>query len=229
MTGNVDLSKGLDTFGDAALTGALNGAAGKQGNQVLDAVNKRIDEDINAQVRNLGTKKEGLTHIQRVYQQAKEKWGDEDFARNQAKIVALTAAAAVTERLRVGTGIALVAQRDPIVTAKSVASLDLVSGGRFVFGIGFGWNVEELADHGVAFADRRAVVKERVEAQELGRRVHFGLDHVLRDTRVLEAERHILVDRHVRVQRIGLKDHRQSTICGADVVGARAVDDQIAR
>ena len=76
----------------AAFTGALNGAAGKQGNQVLDAVNKRIDEDINAQVRNLGTKKEGLTNIQRVYQQAKEKWGDEDFARNQAKIVALTAA-----------------------------------------------------------------------------------------------------------------------------------------
>ena len=69
-------------------------------------------------------------------------------------------------RLRFGTGIALVAQRDPIVLAKEVASLDFVSGGRFVFGIGFGWNVEELADHGVAFGDRRAVVQERVEAMK---------------------------------------------------------------
>jgi len=90
----------------------------------------------------------------------------EEYYRSLDPFVALTAAAAVTERLRVGTGIALVAQRDPIVTAKSVASLDLVSGGRFVFGIGFGWNVEELADHGVAFGDRRAVVKERMEAMK---------------------------------------------------------------
>lgn len=90
----------------------------------------------------------------------------EEYYRSLDPFVALTAAAAVTERLRVGTGIALVAQRDPIVTAKSVASLDLVSNGRFVFGIGFGWNVEELADHGVAFADRRAVVKERIEAMK---------------------------------------------------------------
>ena len=90
----------------------------------------------------------------------------EEYYRALDPFVALTAAAAVTERLRVGTGIALVAQRDPIVTAKAVASLDLVSGGRFVFGIGFGWNVEELADHGVAFADRRAVVAERVAAMK---------------------------------------------------------------
>jgi len=90
----------------------------------------------------------------------------EEYYRALDPFVALTAAAAVTERLRVGTGIALVAQRDPIVTAKAVASLDLVSNGRFVFGIGFGWNVEELADHGVAFADRRAVVKERMEAMK---------------------------------------------------------------
>lgn len=76
----------------AALTGYLNGKAGIQGNQVLTVINKRIDEDINAQIRNLGNKKEGLTHLQRVYQQAKEKWGDEGIARNQAKIVALTAA-----------------------------------------------------------------------------------------------------------------------------------------
>jgi probable F420-dependent oxidoreductase len=90
----------------------------------------------------------------------------EEYKRSLDPFVVLTAAAAVTERLRVGTGIALVAQRDPIVTAKEVASLDLVSGGRFVFGIGFGWNVEELADHGVAFADRRAVVAERVAAMK---------------------------------------------------------------
>jgi probable F420-dependent oxidoreductase len=90
----------------------------------------------------------------------------EEYYRALDPFVALTAAAAVTERLRIGTGIALVAQRDPIVTAKAVASLDLVSDGRFVFGIGFGWNVEELADHGVAFADRRAVVKERMEAMK---------------------------------------------------------------
>ncbi len=90
----------------------------------------------------------------------------EEYYRALDPFVALTAAAAVTEDLRIGTGIALVAQRDPIVTAKAVASLDFVSGGRFVFGIGFGWNVEELADHGVAFADRRAVVRERVEAMK---------------------------------------------------------------
>ncbi len=89
-----------------------------------------------------------------------------EYYRALDPFVALTAAAAVTERLRIGTGIALVAQRDPIITAKAVASLDHVSGGRFVFGIGFGWNVEELADHGVAFADRREVVKERMEAMK---------------------------------------------------------------
>ena len=80
--------------------------------------------------------------------------------------VALTAAAAVTERLRIGTGICLVAQRDPIVTAKTVASLDLVSGGRFSFGIGFGWNVDEMEDHGVEYRDRRAVAREHVLAMQ---------------------------------------------------------------
>jgi len=90
----------------------------------------------------------------------------EEYKRCLDPFVALTAAAAVTERLTVGTGIALVAQRDPILMAKEVASLDLVSGGRVVLGIGFGWNVEELADHGVAFADRRDVVAERVAAMK---------------------------------------------------------------
>lgn len=90
----------------------------------------------------------------------------EEYYRSLDPFVALTAAAIAAPSLTVGTGIALVAQRDPIVTAKEVASLDFVTGGRFVFGIGFGWNVEELADHGVAFKDRRAVVKERVEAMK---------------------------------------------------------------
>jgi probable F420-dependent oxidoreductase len=80
--------------------------------------------------------------------------------------VALTAAATATERLRVGTGICLVAQRDPIVTAKAVASLDLVSGGRFSFGVGFGWNEDEMNDHGVEYKQRRAVGREHVLAMQ---------------------------------------------------------------
>jgi probable F420-dependent oxidoreductase len=78
--------------------------------------------------------------------------------------VTLAAAATVTRRLRVATGICLVAQRDPIQTAKQVASLDQVSGGRFVFGIGAGWNAEEMADHGTEFTSRFEVMRERVEA-----------------------------------------------------------------
>jgi probable F420-dependent oxidoreductase len=88
----------------------------------------------------------------------------DQYSRTLDPFVALTAAAAATEHLRVGTGIALVAQRDPIVTAKAVATLDLVSGGRFTFGIGFGWNREEMADHGVDYAHRRAIVREKVLA-----------------------------------------------------------------
>ncbi|CAN5596946.1 LLM class F420-dependent oxidoreductase [soil metagenome] len=90
----------------------------------------------------------------------------EQYRRTLDPFVALTAAATATTRLRVGTGIALVAQRDPIVTAKEVATLDLLSGGRFTFGVGFGWNLDELAHHGVAAADRRAVVRERVLAMQ---------------------------------------------------------------
>ncbi|MBW3664194.1 MAG: LLM class F420-dependent oxidoreductase [Actinobacteria bacterium] len=86
----------------------------------------------------------------------------ESYQRLLDPFVALTAAAAATSRLRVGTGVCLVAERDPIVTAKEVASVDLLSDGRFVFGVGFGWNREELAHHGVAYEDRRAVVLERL-------------------------------------------------------------------
>jgi probable F420-dependent oxidoreductase len=80
--------------------------------------------------------------------------------------VALTAAAAVTEHLRIGTGICLVAQREPIVTAKAVASLDLISNGRFSFGIGFGWNVDEMQHHGVSYRARRSVAREHVLAMQ---------------------------------------------------------------
>lgn len=80
--------------------------------------------------------------------------------------VALTAAAVVTEKLRVGTGICLVIEHDPIVLAKSVASLDHLSGGRFLFGIGGGWNREEMADHGTRFETRWKLLRERVEAMK---------------------------------------------------------------
>ncbi len=86
----------------------------------------------------------------------------EEYSRTLDPFVALSAAAAVTTHLVLGTGICLVAQRDPIVTAKEVATLDLVSGGRFVFGIGFGWNREEMADHGVEYRNRREMVREKV-------------------------------------------------------------------
>jgi probable F420-dependent oxidoreductase len=78
--------------------------------------------------------------------------------------VALTAIAAATDRLRVGTGICLVVERDPITLAKEVASLDVVSGGRFLFGVGAGWNLEEMRHHGTDPARRFGVLRERLEA-----------------------------------------------------------------
>jgi probable F420-dependent oxidoreductase len=86
----------------------------------------------------------------------------EEYKRTLDPFVALAMAAAATERLVVGTGICLVAQRDPIVTAKEVATLDVLSGGRFVFGIGFGWNEDELEHHGVEMKRRRDVAREHV-------------------------------------------------------------------
>ena len=80
--------------------------------------------------------------------------------------VALTAAAAVTRTLRIGTGICLVIEHDTIDMAKEVASLDHLSGGRFMFGIGGGWNREEMANHGTAFETRWQVMRERVEAMK---------------------------------------------------------------
>ena len=72
----------------------------------------------------------------------------------------------MTERLKLGTGICLVAQHDPIVLAKQVATLDHISGGRFVFGIGVGWNEDEMEDHGVDPKRRRSVVREKVLAMK---------------------------------------------------------------
>ena len=80
--------------------------------------------------------------------------------------VTLTAAAAATKTLKVGTGVCLVNQRDPIQTAKLVASIDQVSQGRFLFGIGIGWNAEEMEDHGTVFTTRAKLVRERVEAMK---------------------------------------------------------------
>ena len=80
--------------------------------------------------------------------------------------VTLTAAAAVTTTLKLATGVCLIAQRDPIQTAKLVASIDQVSGGRFVFGIGNGWNQDEMENHGTDFAQRHKLARERVEAMK---------------------------------------------------------------
>jgi probable F420-dependent oxidoreductase len=80
--------------------------------------------------------------------------------------VALTAAAAATRRLRVGAGVCLVVERDPIVTAKEVASVDHLSGGRFEFGVGAGWNREEMANHGTDPRVRMALLGERVKAMQ---------------------------------------------------------------
>jgi probable F420-dependent oxidoreductase len=80
--------------------------------------------------------------------------------------VTLTAAAAATTKLRVGSGICLVIERDPITTAKEVASVDVLSGGRFEFGVGAGWNREEMANHGTDPRTRMALFAERIEAMK---------------------------------------------------------------
>jgi probable F420-dependent oxidoreductase len=80
--------------------------------------------------------------------------------------VTLTAAAAVTKKLKLGTGVCLIIQRDTIQTAKLVASLDQVSNGRFLFGIGGGWNQDEMEDHGTVYATRFKRMREQVEAMK---------------------------------------------------------------
>lgn len=81
--------------------------------------------------------------------------------------VALSFCAAATTKLKLGTGICLMSQRDPIVTAKAIASLDQMSGGRFVFGVGAGWNQDEMENHGQAYENRFKVMEERLEAMKV--------------------------------------------------------------
>jgi probable F420-dependent oxidoreductase len=80
--------------------------------------------------------------------------------------VTLTAAAVATKNLQIGTGICLIAQRDPIQTAKLVASIDQISGGRFLFGVGNGWNQDEMENHGTVYATRHKLARENIEAMK---------------------------------------------------------------
>ena len=89
-----------------------------------------------------------------------------EYAHMSDPFIGLAAAAAVTSRLKLGTGISLVTEHDPIVQAKQVASLDRISRGRFIFGIGAGWNREEMANHGTPPAKRWKVLTERVQAMK---------------------------------------------------------------
>ncbi len=88
------------------------------------------------------------------------------YVRTYDPFVALSMAAAVTSTLKLGTGVCLVVERDPIVTAKAVASLDYLSNGRFLFGVGGGWNVEEMENHGTDPSTRFALLRERIEAMK---------------------------------------------------------------
>ncbi|MFQ5555110.1 MAG: LLM class F420-dependent oxidoreductase [Acidimicrobiia bacterium] len=90
----------------------------------------------------------------------------EYYWRTHDQFVAFAAIAATTTSLRLCTGITLVAQRDPLWLAKQVASLDVISGGRVVFGVGYGWNKEEMAHHGVRYTERRAMLREKVLAMK---------------------------------------------------------------
>jgi probable F420-dependent oxidoreductase len=87
-----------------------------------------------------------------------------EYSRIHDPFVALMAAAAASDRVRIGTGICLLIERDPIITAKQVASVDRLSGGRMLFGVGAGWNLEEMRNHGTDPERRFAIMRERVEA-----------------------------------------------------------------
>jgi len=108
------------------------------------------------------------THIPTSRQTAYPQGGDlpEVYSHTVDPFVSLSFAAAVTERITLGTAVCVVTERDPVVTAKEVSSLDRLSGGRFLFGVGVGWNREEMADHGTAFEDRWAVLGDRVRLMQ---------------------------------------------------------------
>jgi probable F420-dependent oxidoreductase len=90
----------------------------------------------------------------------------EEYKRSPDPLVVLAAAAVLTQRIWLGTGIGLPAQHDPISLAKQIATLDRLSGGRFVYGIGYGWNLEEMEDHGIDTKRRRARVREVMLAMQ---------------------------------------------------------------
>lgn len=108
------------------------------------------------------------THIPVFRSSAAPRGGDlpREYSHVLDPFVALMAAAAATTDLRIGTGLCLVIERDPIVTAKAVATLDFLSGGRFLFGVGAGWNIEEMRNHGTDPSRRFALLRERVEAMK---------------------------------------------------------------
>jgi probable F420-dependent oxidoreductase len=89
-----------------------------------------------------------------------------NYSHTHDPFVALSFAAAVTKKILLGTGICLIPQRDPIVTAKCVASLDQLSNGRFLFGIGGGWNVDEMENHGARYETRFKLMRERILAMK---------------------------------------------------------------
>jgi len=89
-----------------------------------------------------------------------------EYSHTLDPFAALAAIAAVTERIKIGTGVCLIIQRDPIVTAKEVASVDQISGGRFLFGVGAGWNREEMENHGTDPKRRFSLMRERIEAMK---------------------------------------------------------------
>ena len=108
------------------------------------------------------------THIPANRQSAWPGGGElpKDYWHTYDPFVALTAAAAVTNQIKLGTGICLMIERDPITTAKEIASLDLISNGRFIFGIGGGWNSEEMEDHGTDFRTRWRLLRENILAMK---------------------------------------------------------------
>jgi probable F420-dependent oxidoreductase len=108
------------------------------------------------------------THIPASRQTAYPAGGElpPEYSRTFDPFLTLTAVAIATRHLLVATGICLVIERDPIITAKEVATLDHFSGGRFVFGVGAGWNVEEMRNHGTDAAQRFAILRERIEAMK---------------------------------------------------------------
>jgi probable F420-dependent oxidoreductase len=97
-----------------------------------------------------------------------EWWGGQpmpdEYKRLHDPLIALATAASVTSRIKLGTGVLVIAQREPIATGKQLASLDRLSGGRLVCGVGYGWEADELADHGISWSERKPAFREHMQA-----------------------------------------------------------------